>query len=60
MRATVNQRNNLGYCFHCGKNYNTIDLLQALDYHFSSAVALLERLLQDYQGGVPHGKRARS
>ena len=56
MRATVNPRNNLAHCFHCGKNYNNIDLLIALDYHFSSAVALLERLLDDYQAQRPKKK----
>jgi hypothetical protein len=56
MRATVNPRNNLAHCFHCGKNYNNIDLLIALDYHFSSAVALLERLLENHQAQRPKKK----
>jgi DNA primase len=49
-RATVNPRNNLAHCFCCGKNWNNIDLLLALEYDFVSAVALLERWLQQYQG----------
>jgi hypothetical protein len=49
MRATVNPRNNLAHCFCCKKNLNNIDLLITLDYDFQSAVALLERWLQEYQ-----------
>jgi len=49
MRATVNPRNNLAHCFCCKKNLNNIDLLLQLDYDFVSAVALLERLLTEYQ-----------
>ena len=49
MRATVNPRNNLAHCFCCKKNLNNIDLLITLDYDFRSAVALLERWLNDYQ-----------
>ena len=49
MRATVNPRNNLAHCFTCKKNLNNIDLLLTLDYDFVSAVALLERWLQQYQ-----------
>jgi DNA primase len=49
MRATVNPRNNLAHCFCCQKNLNNIDLLLSLDYDFQSAVALLERYLNDYQ-----------
>ncbi len=48
MRATVNPRNNLAHCFSCQKNLNNIDLLLTLDYDFCSAVALLERLLNEF------------
>jgi hypothetical protein len=49
MRATVNPRNNLAHCFCCQKNLNNIDLLLTLDYDFRTAVALLERWLDQYQ-----------
>jgi DNA primase len=49
MRATVNPKNNLAHCFCCKKNLNNIDLLITLDYDFQSAVALLERYLNEYQ-----------
>ena len=49
MRATVNPRNNLAHCFCCKKNLNNIDLLITLGYDFRSAVALLERWLNEYQ-----------
>lgn len=49
MRATVNPRNNLAHCFTCQKNLNNIDLLLELDYDFLSAVALLQRLLNEHQ-----------
>jgi hypothetical protein len=49
MRATVNPRNNLAHCFCCQKNLNNIDLLITLGYDFRSAVALLERYLNEYQ-----------
>jgi len=49
MRATVNSRNNLAHCFSCQKNLNNIDLLIQLDYDFLSAVALLERFLNEHQ-----------
>ena len=49
MRATVNPRNNLAHCFSCKKNLNNIDLLIELDYDFRSAVALLERFLNEHQ-----------
>ena len=49
MRATVNPRNNLAHCFSCKQNLNNIDLLRQLDYDFQSAVALLQRWLNDYQ-----------
>ena len=48
MLATVNPRNNLAHGFGCGKNFNNLDLLLALDYDFRSAVAHLERLLGEY------------
>ena len=49
MQATVNPKNNLAHCFCCKKNLNNIDLLISMDYEFLSAVALLERILNDYQ-----------
>ena len=49
MQATVNPRNNLAHCFACQKNLNNIDLLITLDYDFRSAVALLQRWLNDYE-----------
>ena len=49
MRATVNPRNNLAHCFCCKKNINNIDLLMTLDYDFLSAVAVLERWLNQHQ-----------
>ena len=49
MLAAVNPRNNLAHCFGCGKNFNNLDLLLALDYDFPSAVARLERWLNQYQ-----------
>jgi DNA primase len=49
MRATVNPKNNLAHCFCCQKNLNNIDLLCTMDYDFLSAVALLERYLNEYQ-----------
>jgi len=57
MRATVNPRNNLAHCFCCKKNLNNIDLLITLDYDFRSAVALLERWLNEYQ--ARQAKKAR-
>ncbi len=49
MRATVNPRNNLAHCFSCQHNLNNIDLLLTLDYDFLSAIALLQRWLNQYQ-----------
>jgi hypothetical protein len=49
MRATVNPRNNLAYCFCCQKNLNNIDLLLTLAYDFRAAVVLLERWLKEYE-----------
>ena len=48
MLVTVNPRNNLAHCFGCGKNFNNIDLLLALEYDFRSAVILLEDWLNEY------------
>ena len=56
MRATVNPRNNLAHCFCCKENLNNIDLLRALDYDFPSAVALLDRWLNEYE--ARHAKAA--
>jgi len=60
MRATVNPRNNLAHWLCCKKNLNNIDLLITLDYDFRSAVALLERWLNEYQGrqAKRQGKRS--
>jgi DNA primase len=49
-RATVNPRNNLAHCFSCSKNHNNIDLLITLGYDFASAVGLLTRWLNQYEG----------
>jgi len=49
MLVAVNPRNNLAHCFGCGKNFNNIDLLLALDYDFTSAVARLEDWLNQHQ-----------
>ena len=49
MRATVNPRTHLAHCFCCKKNLNNIDLLITVGYDFRSAVALLERWLNEYQ-----------
>ena len=56
MRATVNPKNNLAHCFYCKKNLNNIDLLIVLGYDFRAAVALLERLLNEYQAQRPKDK----
>lgn len=58
MQATVNPRNNLAHCFWCQRNFNNIDLLRSLDYDFRSAVALLERWLQQYEAQKARGKTA--
>ena len=49
MLAAVNPRNNLAHCFACHKNLNNIDLLRTLGHDFRSAVALLERWLNQHQ-----------
>ncbi len=49
MLVYVNPRNNLAHCFGCGKSFNNIDLLLALDYDFRSAVGLLQNWLKQYQ-----------
>ena len=51
--AAVNPRNNLAHCFACHRNLNNIDLLRALGHDFLSAVALLERWLNQYQAQQP-------
>jgi DNA primase len=53
MLATVNPRNNLAHCFGCQKNLNNIDLLMTLGYDFRSAVAILERWLNQHQARLP-------
>ncbi len=47
--ATVNPRNNLAHCFHCGKNINNIDLLLASGYGFLEAVETLQVWLLKYE-----------
>jgi DNA primase len=49
MLVAVNPRNNLAHCFGCGRNFNNIDLLLALDFDFRSAVAHLEVGLDQYR-----------
>ncbi|MBA4191278.1 MAG: hypothetical protein C0467_25125 [Planctomycetaceae bacterium] len=49
MLVYVNPRNNLAHCFACRKNFNNLDLLLALDYSFTDAVALLELWLHLHQ-----------
>jgi hypothetical protein len=49
MLVAVNPRNNLAHCFGCGRNFNNIDLLVALDYDFRCAVAHLEEWLNQYR-----------
>lgn len=48
MLVAVNPRNNLAHCFGCQKNFNNIDLLLACDYDFRSAIAMLERWLNQH------------
>ena len=48
MLATVNPRNNLAHCFACKQNLNNIDLLITLGHDFRSAVAILQRWLNEY------------
>jgi hypothetical protein len=58
LRAAVNPRNNLAHCFHCGKNFNNIDLLMKSGYAFLDAVVLLQDWLRHYRAAqvVPDGK----
>ena len=60
MLATVNPKNNLAHCFHCGQNFNNIDLLMAEGYTFLGAVALLEQWLKRYQQKRTSGDERRS
>ncbi|QEL17767.1 hypothetical protein [Limnoglobus roseus] len=55
MDAAVNPRNNLGHCFACAKNLNTIDLVMRLGYDFVTAVAVLEGLLERHCSRRPKG-----
>jgi hypothetical protein len=48
MLAAVNPRNNLAHCFACHTNLNNIDLLLLLGYDFPTAVARLEKWLNQY------------
>ncbi|HEY2784193.1 MAG TPA: hypothetical protein VGJ05_04385 [Fimbriiglobus sp.] len=56
MLAYVNPNNNLAHCFACRQNLNNIDLLRVLGHDFRSAVALLERWLNQYQARRPRNK----
>jgi hypothetical protein len=56
--AAVNPRNNLAHCFACHTNLNNIDLLRQLGHDFPSAVALLERWLNQYQAQRPQNNSA--
>lgn len=49
MLVAVNPRNNLAHCFGCDTNFNNIDLLLALGHDFRSAVAQLERWLNQHE-----------
>jgi hypothetical protein len=42
-------RRHLAHCFACHTNLNNIDLLRQLGYDFTSAIALLEQWLNQYQ-----------
>jgi hypothetical protein len=48
MFAAVNPRNNLAHCFNCGANTNNIDLLVAVGYRFTEAVAVLTGWLDEH------------
>jgi DNA primase len=56
MLAYVNPHNNLAHCFACHKILNNIDLLRMLGHDFRSAVARLERWLNQYQARRPRNK----
>ena len=44
--TAINPRNNLGRCFRCEENFNTIDLVMILEgMKFVEAVYFLEKLL---------------
>jgi len=58
MLAYVNPNNNLAHCFACRQNLNNIDLLRVLGYDFRSAVARLERWLDQYQDRQPRNQSA--
>ncbi len=58
MLAYVNPNNNLAHCFACQKNLNNIDLLIAQGHDFLTAVALLERWLDQYQAHQPRNNSA--
>ena len=49
MLAYVNPRNNLAHCFACHANFNNIDLLRAVGYRFTAAVARLECWLAQHE-----------
>ena len=58
MLAYVNPRNNLAHCFHSGINLNNIDLMRTLGFDFSSAIELLEHLLNEYERRRPKSPSA--
>ncbi len=49
MLAYINPRNNLAHCFACHANFNNIDLLRAVGYRFTAAVARLESWLAQHE-----------
>jgi hypothetical protein len=53
MLTYINPRNNLAHCFACHNNFNNIDLLRKLGHDFTSAVTILERLLNQYHSQRP-------
>jgi len=53
MLAYVNPSNNLGHCFHCDLNLNTIDLMRWMGFDFPSAVETLARWLDEHDRRRP-------
>jgi hypothetical protein len=47
--AAHNPRNNLAYCFCCGENFNTIDLMMIQGHDFLPAVDILKNWFFEYQ-----------
>jgi len=54
--ATINPRNNLAHCFHCGKSINNIDLMLTIGYGFRETVALLQEWLRLYNADKSRAK----